>query len=130
MLFSTLLYSALVAASPALEKRFGDAHGRITWYDGGVGACGRDLDANSQDFVAISAAKWADMYQGSNPNEAWMCNNRYIIVNYNGKQLRVKVEDKCPGCGYDDLDLSKHAFQQLADLGVGELLNVWYYWED
>lgn len=137
MKFSTILstFTALVAAQPvddkaAIAKRWGDAHGKITWFDDPIGACGRNLDSNSQDFVAISELLWNNLYKGDDPNSAWMCDNHYIVVNYNNKAIRVKLEDMCVGCGYNDLDLSKHAFQKLAPLDVGELHNVWWYWED
>lgn len=138
LLAALSILSALGATQPihdeangedGLEKRWGDRNGRVTWFDDGYGACGRSLQSNSQDFVAISQGLWNLLYQG-NPNNAWMCQNHWLVVNYNGKLIRVKVEDLCVGCGFNDIDLSKHAFKQLAPLDKGVLNNVWWYWVD
>ena len=41
--------------------------------------------------------------------------------------VTVQVVDRCVGCKYFDLDLSPAAFEELADLSVGRLKNV--FWE-
>jgi expansin (peptidoglycan-binding protein) len=46
-----------------------------------------------------------------------MC-GKMATVSWQGKSVRVRVVDECPECGYDNLDLSPAAFEQLADKGV------------
>ncbi|EPQ30472.1 uncharacterized protein PFL1_01998 [Pseudozyma flocculosa PF-1] len=40
--------------------------------------------------------------------------NTWVEVNYNGKKIQARVQDKCPGAGCDGIWLSKRAFGLLA----------------
>ena len=42
-----------------------------------------------------------------------------------GRSIQVAIEDRCAGCGPDDIDLSSGAFQALVgDLGIGRAQGV------
>ncbi|XP_055354257.1 papain inhibitor-like isoform X2 [Paramacrobiotus metropolitanus] len=97
---------------------------KLTFYnDAGYGACGTQINAASQDLVAISH-EW---YTSANPNVDPFCTNDVCVrVTYNGKSITAPVKDKCPSCSKAHLDLSKTAFQQFADTSVGVLQGATY----
>lgn len=51
--------------------------------------------------------------------------NQCIMIDYNGKKLKVKVTDTCPGCDVNKIDLSDTAFAKLDSLGKGILDITW-----
>ena len=48
-----------------------------------------------------------------------------LAITDNGLTTWATVVDKCPGCGFYDIDLSPAAFSQLAPLGVGRIQVSW-----
>ena len=57
--------------------------GDFTYYtDSGYGACGSQVDASTQELVAISWTQWA----GGNPNNDPICNNVCLNVQFNGSR--------------------------------------------
>jgi rare lipoprotein A (peptidoglycan hydrolase) len=48
-----------------------------------------------------------------------------IMIDYNGKKLKVKVTDTCPGCTPDKIDLSDEAFTKLDSKDKGILSIKW-----
>lgn len=51
-----------------------------------------------------------------------------LVIVDKGKSVTVEVVDKCPGCGYYDLDFSPAAFEKLAPLSTGRLYGVsWHF---
>ncbi|SJL17517.1 uncharacterized protein ARMOST_21069 [Armillaria ostoyae] len=94
--------------------------GNATWYtpDGGYGACDTIPLQDSDNIVALSNSQYAG---GAH------C-GRFITVFYEGKSVDVAIRDLCPGCGSNEIKLSSPAFQQLAGLDVGRILQVtWVY---
>ncbi|RPD62758.1 hypothetical protein L226DRAFT_323248 [Lentinus tigrinus ALCF2SS1-7] len=107
-----------VLASPInLEKRITHS-GRGTWFDVGLGACGK-TNVNSDKIVAISSA----IYGSGGNCEQWM----HITNTANGKSAYGKVRDECPGCGAYDIDMSPSLFQELGSLDTGVLKVSWHY---
>ena len=102
---------------PASAVPIGESRtGKMTWYDDtGYGACGTQINAATEDLVAVSYAWWTT----ANPNADPLCNGISVQVTYNGRMITVPVKDKCPGCPAEHIDLSKSAFQKLAPLDVG-----------
>jgi rare lipoprotein A (peptidoglycan hydrolase) len=47
------------------------------------------------------------------------------MIDYNGKKLKVKVTDTCPGCTPDKIDLSDEAFSQLDSKDKGIISIKW-----
>ena len=70
----------------------------------------------------------ADMMSGSaNPNANPNC-GKSITISYGGKTAVATIEDTCPGCAGAGLDLTPALFQQFADLGVGRVAGVeWWF---
>ncbi|KAG7091844.1 hypothetical protein E1B28_008247 [Marasmius oreades] len=99
-------------------------NGDATYYAPGLGACGRNNNAN--ELVAAVAATIFDTFPGAtaNPNNNPIC-GRPAVVTYQGKSVTVTIVDRCPGCGTTGIDLSPAAFQILAPLSVGRIPVQW-----
>jgi hypothetical protein len=95
--------------------------GKATYYDdAGYGACGTQIDANSQMLVAVSHTYWTT----ANPNVDPLCSGISVEVTYGGTTLTLPVVDKCPSCDATHLDLSKPAFTRFADPAKGVLTGL------
>lgn len=100
--------------SRALEKRFDGA--RFTFYDAGLGACGR-VNSGSDFVVAMNAAQYAG---GAHCFQT-------ITITANGKTTSAQVVDLCPGCPFAGLDLSRGLFNFFASESVGVLQGSWNF---
>ncbi|MEV6211185.1 cysteine/serine endopeptidase inhibitor [Kitasatospora sp. NPDC051914] len=106
-----------LASIPVGESRTG----KMTWYDdAGYGACGTAINAAAEDLVAVSTSWWTS----ANPNNDDLCKGISVEVSYNGRTITVPVKDKCPSCSAEHIDLSKTAFQKLADLNLGVVSGI------
>ncbi|GAA1083187.1 MULTISPECIES: cysteine/serine endopeptidase inhibitor [Kitasatospora] len=106
-----------LASIPVGESRTG----KMTWYDdAGYGACGTAINAAAEDLVAVSTSWWTS----ANPNNDDLCKGISVQVSYQGRTITVPVRDKCPSCSAEHIDLSKTAFQKLADLNVGVVSGI------
>ncbi|MGA5134829.1 cysteine/serine endopeptidase inhibitor [Streptomyces olivoreticuli] len=93
----------------------------MTYYnDKGYGACGTQIDAGSQDLVAVSSAWWTS----ANTNNDPLCSGVSVQVTYGGKTITVPVKDKCPTCEPGHIDLSEPAFRKLVPAGTDMVPNV------
>jgi len=116
-------------AAPPPSNNNGDefVNGQMTFFNVGLGACGgTNVDS---DFIAAAAAPLFDTFPGAtgNPNQNPICGKQAQIT-YQGKIVTVSIQDRCPECAHDSLDLSPSAFQQLADFGVGRLFGAtWHF---
>lgn len=94
--------------------------GELTLYDSVPDsplACGNLMDSNTQDFVALSVHMMGPMSNGGSGNgdqgPAHLLNpycNKRVRITYQGKTIEAPVLDKCGGCAYPDVDLSRHLF--------------------
>ncbi|KAJ6561958.1 RlpA-like double-psi beta-barrel-protein domain-containing protein-containing protein [Mycena capillaripes] len=92
--------------------------GDATWYtpDGGFGACGNPLQ-NDDFIVALSEANYDG---GSHCGQT-------IEVQYNGQTIDLNVQDLCPGCGGDGIDIAVGAFASIENTDVGVLSVSWRF---
>lgn len=98
------------------------ASGDLTWYDTGLGACGENTDGTVEKVVALPS--WL---MGTQSNGNPYC-GKTVTISYQGKTTTATVVDKCPGCLGNHIDLSKAAFLDLADLGLGKAQNAeWHF---
>ncbi|KAJ3499389.1 hypothetical protein NLG97_g379 [Lecanicillium saksenae] len=106
--FSSVLASCLVGVYSAT----GVLAGKASYYtpDGGTGACGKKLKNNDM-ILALPKAAYAG---GKNCHKT-------VSVTYKGKTLKGKVEDLCPECPSDQVDLSEGWFKQFAPTSQGIL---------
>ncbi|KAI1839775.1 hypothetical protein JX265_010855 [Neoarthrinium moseri] len=95
--------------------------GRMTYYQPGLGACGKTNSANDA-IVAIGHDRWTS----SNPNKDPLC-SKSINISHNGKTVKAKVVDKCMGCGANDIDVSPAIFKQFGSLGTGVIQVNWNF---
>ncbi|KAJ7081216.1 Non-catalytic module family EXPN protein [Mycena belliarum] len=92
--------------------------GQATWYqpNGGRGACGKPLQ-NGDLALALTSANFAG---GRN------CGKR-VNVQYQGRSITAVVQDECPGCQTNGIDLTEGAFRKLASLDAGVIQVNWNY---
>ncbi|KAK0401010.1 hypothetical protein QR680_015555 [Steinernema hermaphroditum] len=101
-------------------------NGDFTYYnDAGYGACGTQINAGTEDLVAVSSTYWTT----ANSNDDPLCSNVCVRVSYNGKTITVPVKDKCPSCDWQHIDLSQTAFAQLADINNGHIFGAQWSFE-
>ncbi|KAI0755277.1 RlpA-like double-psi beta-barrel-protein domain-containing protein-containing protein [Daedaleopsis nitida] len=117
LIIAFALVCSVLAAPVNLEKRVTHS-GRGTWFNVGLGACGKH-NVDSDKIVAISS----NIYGSGGNCDQWM----QITNTANGKKAYGKVRDECPGCGSSDLDMSPSLFQELGSLDTGVLKVSWHY---
>ncbi|TKR73804.1 hypothetical protein L596_021072 [Steinernema carpocapsae] len=83
----------------------------------GYGACGSQINAATQNLIAVGPSYWST----PNPNNDPVCKHVCIRVNYGGKSRTVPVKDKCSGCNANQFSLSQPAFQFFAPLSTGHI---------
>jgi len=105
------------AGDVQLHKRFSSA--RWTFYDVGVGACGKTNIA-SDFIVALNSAQYGGGYPGPSCFKT-------ITMTYNGKTTQATIMDECPGCPYGGLDLSRGLFTFFAPESTGVLYGTWSF---
>jgi len=95
-----------------LRKRFSNA--RFTFYQAGMGACGKE---NSGDdfIVALNSPQYGS---GSD------C-FKQIIITANGKTHGATIVDECPSCPFGALDMSKALFDVFASETAGVIHGSW-----
>lgn len=98
--------------SPLSEAKQGSASFYTEW-SSNPGSCG--FIPTNEDIAAINP-----MYMPSKCNQC-------IMINYEGKSLKVKVTDTCPGCTETKIDLSDRAFAKLADKSKGIIKITWAF---
>ncbi|KAK5070416.1 hypothetical protein LTR64_000087 [Lithohypha guttulata] len=88
--------------------------GEITHYEGGTGACGFDVNTNTQFAVSLPEAVFGNP---ANPNANPLCNQYVTIENpTSGVRAIARVADKCPkeGCPGTNIDLTLALFNYIA----------------
>ncbi|KAM5535891.1 hypothetical protein V8D89_010509 [Ganoderma adspersum] len=117
-LVSATLAAPVLSSPETLEKRVTHS-GRGTFFEVGLGACGK-VNKDSDHIVAISSSIF-----GSGGN----CDQFMEIKNTkNGKTAFGLVRDSCPGCGSGDTDMSPSLFQSLgATLEQGVVSVQWHF---
>ncbi|KAH8813907.1 hypothetical protein DL96DRAFT_1821117 [Flagelloscypha sp. PMI_526] len=110
--FSFLLtVAALVAANPlASRAKTSFTGGHITFYEGGLTACGPRINTNSVKSVAVSTHVF-NTFPGAkgNSNKNPICKTK-VKATINGRTQTLLVQDSCVGCKDADLDLTQAAW--------------------
>ncbi|MBW0478975.1 hypothetical protein O181_018690 [Austropuccinia psidii MF-1] len=99
----------------SLQKRSSNSfHGKATFFDPGLGACGW---TNSKDdfIVALNQAQYTQ--------EKW-CGKK-ISITFGRKTHTAQITDECPGCPFGGLDMSPALFKIFADEDVGVFYMNW-----
>lgn len=108
--------SAPVEVSTPEEQTYGEVHrGEATYYRAtGEGNCSFD----ASDDLMVAALNTTDY------STAAMC-GAYIAVSGPKGTVTVRVVDRCPGCKPGGLDLSRQAFERIADITDGRISVTW-----
>ena len=113
-----------------LPSRDGPFEGALTFYDPGLGACGK-TSGSDEMVVAVSRAVWDSAQEGGNPNSNPLC-GRKIRVEMGSKGdkkrssgVEARIVDRCVGCAAADLDVSRAVFRNLANEDDGRVLAKW-----
>jgi len=99
-------------------------NGDGTFYATGLGACG--VTNNDGDMIAAASHALFDSFPGADPkntNKNPIC-HRGVNVNYKGKNVKVKITDRCEACEYGSLDFSPSAFNKLSDPSAGRIKGI------
>ncbi|EFQ35933.1 SCP-like extracellular protein [Colletotrichum graminicola] len=92
--------------------------GDLTFFNPGLGACGR-VDSDGSMIVALSHLK-----MGSQSNSNPLCGRQVRIRGPRGEAI-VTVADKCMGCSIHDIDVSPAVFEKIAgSQGLGRVGNI------
>ncbi|KEF56348.1 uncharacterized protein A1O9_07929 [Exophiala aquamarina CBS 119918] len=99
--------------------------GDVTHWDGGLGACGWNVDTNSQMAIALPHA-----FMGTQSNGNPYCGRSVTLVNpTSGTTVQATVGDKCMGCEGRSIDCTDALFNAITDgKGDGRLSGIqWYF---
>ncbi|KAI1263926.1 RlpA-like double-psi beta-barrel-protein domain-containing protein-containing protein [Xylariaceae sp. FL1019] len=140
-------------AAEDLAVRAASITGDMTHYPTGLGACGI-VNGEGDPIVAVSHLIFDPQTPGGNPNENPLCGRQVlsipvlvysirldlrrksdsradiliphrIRISRNGKSVVVKVEDRCEGCGANDVDVPTAVFAQLDNPDAGRVQVTW-----
>lgn len=103
--------------------------GDLTYYNPGLGACGKDSTDNDP-VVAVSHFTFDAVQTGSDPNQNPLCGRKIRAKRVNEKtgqsvSIDVTVIDRCTGCQPTDLDVSPAMFKKMADPDLGRVKVTW-----
>jgi len=85
--------------------------GDVTHWDGGVGACGWNVDTDSDYQIALPYA-----FMGTESNNNPYCGRAVTLYNPNsGTTVSVTVGDKCMGCENRAVDCTDVVFNAITD---------------
>lgn len=90
----------------------GDAcQGDITYYEGGLGACGWNVNTNSDMQIALPYE-----FMGTQSNGNPYCGKSLTIMNpTTGQTVQATVGDKCMGCTGRSIDLTQVLFNAIGN---------------
>ncbi|CAI2176192.1 4534_t:CDS:2 [Funneliformis geosporum] len=112
-----IILSQHIITSYSQEHEF---KGRGTFFDPGLGACGQH-SSGSDLIVALNAPQFGN---SKNPNENPMCGKKVTITGPKGT-VTCKIVDRCPGCPFGALDLSRAAFDKISTQALGVTEITW-----
>ncbi|KAF3491985.1 Allergen-like Asp f 7 [Arthroderma uncinatum] len=96
--------------------------GEITFYDGGLGACGMNIDTQSDDVIALPYELMGPL-SNNNP----FC-GKTVSITYNGITSTAIVKDKCMGCTGQNIDMTRHLFYKFGVEADGRIPDVkWHF---
>lgn len=85
--------------------------GDITYWDGGLGACGWDVSSYGSNQIALPFA-----FMGTLSNSNPYCGKSVTIYNpATDNTAQASVGDKCMGCTDRSIDLTHQLFDQLTN---------------
>lgn len=109
-------------------------HGDITWVDGKTAVHVDDTAGQATYYNYVSGGACgikppADKLIAAINDEQYSkenCGKCAMVTGPKGS-VKVLVLDKCPGCGWGDLDLSQQAFERVASTSAGRVKIGWHF---
>lgn len=101
--------------------------GEGTYYfnDGGIETCMFDFEQGPRLIAAVNNSQFnAFQMNGQTYPPATLC-GAYAEVTGPAGTIIVRLVNRCPECAYGDLDLSPHAFDQIAERIQGRVPITW-----
>ncbi|KAI8063490.1 RlpA-like double-psi beta-barrel-protein domain-containing protein-containing protein, partial [Gongronella butleri] len=86
---------------------------------GDRGACGGKKEDGSSNIVALSADKFGPTDKNSN----WC--GKTVLIRYGNKSTTAVIQDACPTCKSNSLDMTPSVFNKLADSSKGIIPITW-----
>jgi hypothetical protein len=103
------------SASGTCEGEGNACVGDVTHWDGGLGACGTNVDTNSDLAIALPY-----QFMGTASNNNPYCGRSVTLYNpTSGTTVQAVVKDKCMGCVSRAIDCTDILFNQITD-GMGD----------
>ncbi|ETN43068.1 uncharacterized protein HMPREF1541_02226 [Cyphellophora europaea CBS 101466] len=97
--------------------------GDVTHYDGGLGACGWNVDTASDMAIALPHG-----LMGTQSNGNPYCGRSLSIKASDGSVVKATVGDKCMGCEGQSIDLTDKLFAAVVPNGDGRVSGVeWWF---
>ena len=97
--------------------------GDVTYYEGGLGACGWNVNTASDMSIALPHG-----LMGTQSNGNPYCGRSLSIKATDGSIVSATVGDKCMGCEGDSIDLTDALFKKVAPNGDGRVKNIeWWF---
>lgn len=94
-----------------------------THWDGGLGACGWNVDTASDLSIALPVG-----LMGAQSNGNPYCGRSVSIKGSNGQTVSATVGDKCMGCEGDSIDMTDALFAAAFPSGDGRVSGVeWWF---
>jgi hypothetical protein len=95
--------------------------GDVTHWDGGLGACGTNVDTNNNLAIALPF-----QFMGRLSNTNPYCNRSATLYNpSSGTTVQAVVKDKCMGCVDRAIDCTNILFNQITDnMGNGRMSGI------
>ncbi|KAI9595345.1 RlpA-like double-psi beta-barrel-protein domain-containing protein-containing protein [Syncephalis fuscata] len=92
-----------------------------TFYNigGGYTACG-ETHSDNEFYAAIAPS----FFTAANRNSDPMCQKCALVTGPKG-QVKVRVNDVCPSCAHDAIDMTPAAFNQIANPEQGRVSISW-----
>lgn len=105
-----------------VEKRGAFDNARFSFYDAGLGACGK-VNQASDFIVAMSVTQFGGGYPGPN------C-FRPIQIQIGSKSASAVIMDECMKCPYGGLDFSRGLFDHFASEDAGIIYGTWWFTDE
>jgi hypothetical protein len=95
--------------------------GDVTHWDGGLGACGNNVDTNNELAIALPFA-----FMGTASNNNPYCGRSVTLYNpTSGTTVQAIVQDKCMGCVDRAIDCTDILFNEITDnMGNGRMSGI------
>lgn len=109
------------SASGTCEGEGNACVGDVTHWDGGLGACGTNVDTNSDLAIALPF-----QFMGTASNSNPYCGRSVTLYNpTSGTTVQATVRDKCMGCFDRAIDCTDILFNQITDnMGNGRMSGI------